>query len=80
MQRVAAAAALVALAVLRLLGSGERQAVVPSDGQFDCCVCGGSGATLLRLQPMDLVALCMRRRLSGDRQSSPAVASVIIPT
>ena len=60
------------------LGSGRRRATVPSDGQFDCCVCDSSGVTLLRLWPKDLVALRMRRRLGGDGRSSPAVATVII--
>ena len=78
MQRVTAAAALIALAVLRRFGSGRRRAAVPSDRQFDCCVCGVSDVTLLRLWPTDLVALRVRRRLGGDGRSSPPVGAVII--
>ena len=53
--------------------------MVPSDGQFDFCVCSGSGAgtTLMRHLPMDLVALHIGHRLGGDGRSSPAIAAVI---
>ena len=73
-------AALVALAVLCWLSSDGRQAAVPPNGQFDCCVCGRSGATLLWLCPADLVALAIQRRLGGNGRSSLAVAAVITRT
>ena len=50
---------------------------VPFDGQFNCCICGSSGVTLLWLRPTDLVVLAMRRWLGGGRWSSAAVTAVI---
>ena len=61
-------AALVSLAVIRLLGGGGRS----SNGQFDWCVCGRSSATLLQLRPADMVALMVRQWLSGDGQAPMA--------
>ena len=73
MQPVPNADTLVSLVVLRQLGDDGHD----SDGQLDCCVCNCNGATLLRLQLADLVALVVRRRLNGNRRMSPADTALV---
>ena len=75
MKLVPAAAALVSLAVLRWFGGSGRG----SNRQFDCCVCGRSGTTLLllRLWSADLAALVVRWLLGGGGWVSPVGVALI---